>query len=307
MKPVVFFVLAVSLCPCLQAQTIDDGIMMARHSLQVGYIYTYESWDKYWEGTLERVNGNIGTVTTQTNTGTLAYGFTDRLTVFASVPYVWTDPSLGVLQGQAGVQDLMLGGKYSFLERSPAGRGALRAIVALSGTLPLTDYTPDFAPLSIGTHSRRLSGRATLNYQTSLGMFLNGSAAYTWRADVTLDRPYYYTDGQLFFTSDVTMPDVVDYIVSLGYLKHDLNANVSFSQQYTQGGGDIRRQDMPFVSNRMNFSKVGAMAMYPIPKVRTVAAYFSLAYVVDGRNVGQARSIAAGLLYSYASHGRLIR
>ena len=42
---------------------------------------------------------------------------------------------------------------------------------------------------------------------------------------------------------------------------------VSFSQQRTLGGGDIRRQDMPFVSNRMNFSKVGAMAMYPIPKL----------------------------------------
>jgi hypothetical protein len=171
----------------------------------------------------------------------------------------------------------------------------------------LTDYTPDFAPLSIGSQSRRLSGRLTLNYQTARGLYLNGSTAYTRRADVTLDRPYYYTDGRLFFTSDVEMPDIVDYTVSVGYLKHDLNTNFSFSQQTTQGGGDIRRQDMPFVSNRMNFSRVGGMAMYPIPKLRTVSGYFSLAYIIDGRNVGQSRSIGAGLLYSYAYQGRLIR
>ena len=44
-------------------------------------------------------------------------------------------------------------------------------------------------------------------------------------------------------------------------------AELSFAQQRTQGGGDIRRQDMPFVSNRMDFSKLGGMVMYPIPKL----------------------------------------
>jgi hypothetical protein len=32
---------------------------------------------------------------------------------------------------------------------------------------------------------------------------------------------------------------------------------ITFSQQTTLGGGDIRRQDMPFVSNRMNLSRIG--------------------------------------------------
>ena len=51
------------------------------------------------------------------------------------------------------------------------------------------------------------------------------------------------------------MPDVFDYTVSAGYLKRRLHVPISFSQQITLGGGDIRRQDMPFVSNRMNFSQ----------------------------------------------------
>ena len=72
-------------------------------------------------------------------------------------------------------------------------------------------------------------------------------------------------------SDQVDMPNVFDYIASAGYMKRGLMAAVSFSQQRTLGGGDIRRQDMPFVSNRMNFSRVGAMVMYPIPKLERLA------------------------------------
>jgi hypothetical protein len=75
-------------------------------------------------------------------------------------------------------------------------------------------------------------------------------------------------------------------------------ATASFSQQYTLGGGDIRRQDMPFVSNRMNFSKVSAMVMAPIPKLHHFSFQFAGGYTVRGRNVGQATTLTAGLLYT---------
>jgi hypothetical protein len=307
MRTFAVFAVAISLCAPAAAQTIDDGILMTAHSLQAGGIYSRDSWDEYWEGTRKRVNGNIGTITTESVTWVATYGLTDRITLVGSAPYVWTNPSQGVLQGQHGLQDLTIGGKYSFLEGSSARRGALRAIVAVSGGLPLGDYTADFAPLSIGTQSRRLSGRLTLNYQMARDLYVNGSTSYTRRFAVTLDRPYYYTEGRLFFSDTVPMPDVADFVVSVGYLKHDLNTNVAFSQQTTKGGGDIRRQDMPFVSNRANSSRVGGMAMYPVPKLRTVAFYLSGGYTVSGRNIGQAGMFAAGLLYSHASHGSLIR
>ena len=44
----------------LHAQTVDDGLMMAKRELLTGNVYTHDSWDKYWEGTLKRQNGNIG-------------------------------------------------------------------------------------------------------------------------------------------------------------------------------------------------------------------------------------------------------
>jgi hypothetical protein len=303
MKLLPLLVLLASLPVSLHAQTIDDGIMMPKDTLFTGDLYSHESWNQYWEGTLKRGNGNIGTITTQTDFWSADYGITDRLNFIVTMPYVWTRASQGVLQGMKGFQDIVLAGKFSFLERPLSKHGSLRAIGVLSGGIPLTDYTPDFQPLSIGSASRRASGRLTLNFQSNPGWFLNGSTAYTWRANVTLDRPYYYTDGHLFLSNDVVMPNVVDYVVSAGYLKRSFMTTISFSQQRTQGGGDIRRQDSPFISNRMDFSKVGAMVMYPLPKLRNLGLQIAYAHTIDGRNVGQATTFTTGLLYRYHFNG----
>ena len=44
----------------LRAQTIDDGIMLKRHVVFAGNVYSHDTWDEYWEGTLKRDSGNIG-------------------------------------------------------------------------------------------------------------------------------------------------------------------------------------------------------------------------------------------------------
>ncbi len=273
--------------------------MIAKHNLFVGDLYTHDSWDHYWEGSLKRVNGNLGMVSTQTNTWYADYGITNRLNVIASIPYVWTHASQGVLHDLQGFQDITLAVKYRFYDRPFTKYGSLQAIAVASGAIPLTNYEPDFQPLSIGNQSKRISGRFTLNFLAKRGWYVNGSSAYTWRHDVTLDRPYYFTGGQFFLTDNVPMPGVFDYIASSGYLRRGLLAEGFFSQQRTQGGGDIRRQDMPFISNRANFSKVGMRLMYPIPKLRDMAFQFVFAYTPDGRNVGQSTIYTTALMYTF--------
>jgi hypothetical protein len=182
--------------------------------------------------------------------------------------------------------------------------GSLRAIVGVTAGIPLTEYNPDFLPLSIGNQSKRIAARFTLNFQANRGWFLNASGGHTWRSDVTLDRPYYYTDDKLFLTDQVKMPKVFDEVVSAGYFKHGLMADLSLWQQWTQGGGDIRRQDAPFISNRMNFSKIRAMAMVPVPKLRNLAFQFAYTRTLDGRNVGESTTITTALLYTVHFHGR---
>jgi hypothetical protein len=287
----------------LQAQTLEDGFMVRKKNLFTGVFYTHDTWDEYWEGPLKRVNGNIGTIKTQTTTWSGNYGVTDRLNVIASIPYVRTSASQGVLHSMKGFQDLTLGAKYQLPEIPFTELGSLRAFGVVAGSTPLTDYTPDFLPLSVGLGSKRISGRFTLHFQSKKGWFLAGSAAHTWRGNVKLDRPYYFTENRLFLTDTVDMPNVFDYSVSAGYVRRGLMIPVTFSRQTVRGGGDIRRQDMPFVSNRMNFSRLGIMAMYTLPKLRTLAVQGAFSYVIDGRNVGQASTITAGLLYTF-SFGR---
>jgi hypothetical protein len=293
----IVFSLAVLAAGNALAQTVDDGIMLAKGTLFAGQIYTHDDWDEYWEGALKRSNGNIGTLTTQSNHWFGNYALTDRLNVIATLPYVWTRASQGVLHEMHGVQDLTLGGKYSVWEVPGSPIGSIKAIGVLSGSLPLTDYTPDFLPLSIGSGSKRVTARAVFTAQTASGFFVDATSAYTWRAHVTLDRPYYFTMEQLFFTDEVPMPRVAEVGVTSGYNKHGLKAQGMVTTQRTRGGGDIRRQDMPFVSNRMNFSKAGGLVMYEIPKLGGLAGLFSYAYTFEGRNVGQSTTMSVGLMY----------
>jgi len=282
----------------LCAQTLTDGVMMPRRDLCTGFVYEHDRWSEYWEGTLKRDNQNIGSLTTRSVVWMGTYGVTDKINVIAMLPYVSTSASQGVLHGMKGVQDLTLGVKYEALAK-PLGSASLKLFAVGSVALPLSNYTPDFYPMSIGSSSRRASARLTLNYTTRPGFFANGSGAYTGRANVTLDRSSYYTDGHLYYSDEVAMPNVIDYTFSVGYRRSGLVAPFSFTQQHTLGGGDIRRQDMPFVSNRMNASRVDAGVLYYVPKVRNLALKLGATRTLTGRNVGQATTLQAGLMYTF--------
>ena len=291
--------------PNLRAQTIDDGIMLSKLKYCTGVLYSYDYWNHYWEGSNNRTNGNIGTVTTRTAQYIGVYGITDHLDLLIDVPYVYTAASMGVLHGQSGFQDFTLAVKYRAISLPVRGFGAVRAIAVVSGTVPMTGYTPDDAPLSIGTQSKRITGRATLNYLGKNGLYINGSAGYTFRGNVTLARSTYYTNGQLYFSNEVAMPNQFDYIVSAGYRKNDTTLTAAFSQQQTRGGGDIRPQDAPFVSNRVNYSKISTTLVYPLPRVHDMQYWFIYSNVFDGRNVGQANTLTTGFLYTFDFNKRV--
>jgi hypothetical protein len=298
MKKILLLVIILLNIGMLQAQTINDGLMMSKGSFCTGFMFGSDRWTNYWEGDLKRDNQNIGTITTKSLMYMGNYGITNKLNVIAMVPYVWTKASMGTLHGMQGVQDLTVALKYNFL-RHVTEAGKFKTFVVGSFATPLSNYTPDFLPLSIGLGSTNLSGRFTANYAFKQGLYVNGSAAYTWRSNVTLDRPAYYTDGKLYMTDEVKMPNVFDYSFSVGYIKHGVQTQVGYSQQETLGGGDIRKQDMPFVSNKMNFSKVDFLVMYYLPKPKYLALRGTVSRTVAGRNVGQSTTFMVGVLYTF--------
>jgi hypothetical protein len=278
------------------AQTIDYGSMMPKGTLGFGVFYAHDSWDQYWEGTLKRTNGNIGTLTTQSVTMMTGYAVTDRLGLIAALPYVWTHASQGVLHDISGLQDLAFGARFRLLSSGAGRLGTFGASIAAVAALPTSDYTPDFYPLSIGTAGRRAAGHLTLDYRSNSAWFANASASYMWCSSVRLNRNSYYTDGQLYLTNEVVMPNVLNYTLNAGLELGRLRIPVTLVQQRTLGGGDIRRQDMPFVSNRMDFVKLGGGLMYGLP--RNLSVSIGAARTLTGRNVGQSTTFTSGLAYA---------
>jgi prepilin-type processing-associated H-X9-DG protein len=62
------------------------------------------------------------------------------------------------------------------------------------------------------------------------------------------------------------------------------------------GGGDIRRQDMPFVSNRMNFTRIDGHVQFVVPKLRAAQLLVGGSHILTGRNVGQSNTFTLGLV-----------
>ncbi|MDX2045597.1 MAG: hypothetical protein SFU87_02375, partial [Chitinophagaceae bacterium] len=157
-----FFLLAFA--GSLQAQTEMDAIMMNKKQICNAVMYSYSSWDHYWEGTLKRNNLNLGTVSTQSVMYGANYGITDKLNVMVMAPYVWTKASAGTLSGLNGVQDVSLFVKWKPIAKT-FGKNKI-SLIAIGGlSTPLSDYVIDFLPLSIGLGSTNLIARGMLDYQ----------------------------------------------------------------------------------------------------------------------------------------------
>ena len=281
----------------ISAQSPVDGLMMPKRTMMAGVMYAHDSWREYWEGTLKRTNGNIGTVTTHSVAFAAGYAITDRIAIMAALPYVSTHASQGVLSDMRGIQDLSVSAKYRFASVNTQKHGALSAFIVGAAAVPVSDYTPDFLPLSIGTGGSRAAGRLILNYQSATSWFATASAAYTFCNNVKLNRNSYYTDGQLYLTNEVSMPNVFESSISAGYKRGRIHIPLSLTNQRTLGGGDIRRQDMPFVSNRMDFTRVDATVAYALP--RNLSVRIGAGHVLSGRNVGQSTTFTSGLFYAH--------
>jgi hypothetical protein len=277
-----------------EAQTDIDGIMMAKNNYCSGLMYSYSSWDQYWEGTLKRNNLNLGTVSTSMLAYMGNYGVSDKLNVLFGLPYVKTKASAGTLHGMQGLQDLSLWVKWMPYEKE-WGKSTLSFYGIGGVSVPVSDYTPDLLPLSIGLRSKTVSLRAMADYQYG-NWFTTVSGTYVIRDKVTLDRDSYYTT-ELHNTNMVAMPDASSINVRAGYRTGRVVAEAVWNKWTTLGGFDITRNNMPFVSNRMNASMLGFNLKYNIRKVEGLSLIANGNITLSGRNMGQASSLGAGAFY----------
>jgi hypothetical protein len=282
--------------PLAKAQTNADALMIPKNYFCADLLYNYDSWSTYWEGTYKRTNGNIGTVTTNMYSFMGDYGITKKLNVLFMVPYVTTKASAGTLAPQSGFQDFSLSVKWEPFQ-APIGNGKFSFYAIGELSIPMTNYEPDFLPLSIGFHSESASIRALANYQVSW-FFVSAAGQYTQRSDMTIDQDAYYTTEEIY-SNRVDMPDNNNFLFSTGYRGPKFHAEAVFQQTTTLGGFDIRKNDMPFPSNTMNMTTVGALFKYSFSTVNGFELTAGGNYVVAGRNVGQSNNIFGGVAYLF--------
>jgi len=275
-------------------QTDLDAIMMGKGQLCIGPMYSYSSWKNYWEGTLKRDNLNLGTVSTQAISLMGAYGVSDKLNVLFGAPYIKTKASAGTMKGMSGVQDLNLFIKWMPIEKN-IGPGTFSLYTIGGISIPLTNYTPDFLPLSIGVRSKTASARLMLDYEWN-NLFATVSGTYVARDNITLDRNSYYTD-HLILSDEVEMPDASNFNFRAGYRSQKLIAEAVVNKWTTLGGFDITRNNMPFPSNRMNATTAGINVKYVVTNDHALSIVAGGNTTIAGRNVGQSTTYYGSIFY----------
>ncbi len=278
------------------AQMENDGIMIPKNYLCPGAMYSTSSWTNYWEGTFKRNNGNIGTLNTKMYSLMVTYGITKDLIATLGAPYVTTHASAGTLAGQKGLQDLSLNLKWRGYKLQ-SGKSIFSLFASLTGSIPLTNYEADFDPLALGTHSKNFMARGIVDY-TYGKAFFTGSAAYITRSNITIDRNSYYTT-QLIYSNQVELPNMSDYNFRAGYRSKYFIAEAVADISTSIGGFDIRKNDMPFPSNRMNMTSVGWNLRYRIKSLAALELTAGYDHVVAGRNVGQSSMFHGGVSYIF--------
>lgn len=273
------------------AQMPNDAIYMSKKTACLAVTYSHSSWDKYWENSLRRENLNIGTHTTQSVMPMLAVGITKNFNVIAAVPYIWTQASAGNLMWQKGFQDASGWLKYRFV--NVAGF-SLHAIAG--GSIPVTNYIPDFLPMSIGIRCKTATARLLVNYRHQSGVYLTVHGSYIFRSNIKIDRDTYQADDKLYDSDQVRVPNAYDAAARLGYLKKGIQAEAYAEYGACAGGDFIRRNDMPFPTNNMKSTTVGVYAKY---QPKNIGVNARAAHVVSGSNVGQSTAFSAGILYQF--------
>jgi len=104
---------------------------------------------------------------------------------------------------------------------------------------------------------------------------------------------------RLRFQRNPAMPDAANYQLRAGYRGKYLIAEALLSNWTTLGGFDITRNNMPFPSNRMNATSIGASFKYTLPVHTNLAVLAGINQVISGRNMGQSTAINGGIFYAF--------
>ncbi|MBU3699294.1 MAG: hypothetical protein FGM33_04680 [Candidatus Kapabacteria bacterium] len=279
----------------IHAQTPSDGLMMSGNVMCQVLSYSTTTWSEYWEGANKRINANLGSFSSQSIMAMGAYGITDDLNVIYALPYVTTGFSDSYLTGYSGVQDVSLWLKYKPFSYTTSSGDKYSVFLTGGVSTPTRDYVVNQLPLSIGMGSSTASLRGVLDFRTNSGWYVTAQAGYTNRGSIKTDETSYFFNGELYYTSQVPVPDAIDATVRIGYRDaKGLQADIFLDRFACADGDDIRYNLMPTPTVRMQSTSAGIFAKY---NIGNLGIFGNVAHVLAGRNVGRGTAIDLGFSY----------
>lgn len=279
----------------LSAQMPDDGFTMSKGELCLVAGYKGGKWKEYWEGTRLRENKNVGTFTTRQYMPMAGYGISNKLNVFASLPYISNSSDAGTMMPQRGWQDFSVAAKYRALHLQKK-RFTYSLFATLGASVPSNKYVPDFLPYSIGIRSKTASARVIGHVAHQNHFFVTAQTGYTLRSNIKVDRATYYTDNQ-YYSNEMAIPNVWDGSLRAGFSNQQFRLFAMYNVMQSLSGSDIRRNDMPYPGNKMNMQTAGIHGQLWIPGIKGLAINAAAEQTIAGRNVGKAFMWMTALQY----------
>jgi membrane-associated phospholipid phosphatase len=280
----------VCICVCLlafpalsSAQDAINGFVLGKGKADLALAFTYENYDEFYRGgTLIDLPPALREYTVKTWSAYLAYGLTDNIDIIANIPYITAsadaDPSVLNPPGQEekGLQDGALFIKWRLFHRKTGGAGELSIVTAAGVSFPLSDYVPD-TPVSIGNHSVDTDVRLNIMYKFDFGFFGEIQGGYSMRSD--------------------EVPDAYMMYGKVGFCGAKFYADAWLRNFTSTEGTDIGEAGFSFPSNKVDAVTAGATLFYSIiPRVGATLKWWT---VLDGRNVGKADIMSAGLVFRF--------
>ncbi len=276
------------------AQTDIDALMMNKKQYCGGFTYNTSSWKNYWEGTFNRDNQNLGKVSVNSVMAMGTYGITNRINVVFSLPYVKTNASQGTLKGQKGLQDLLLAIKWMTYKQR-IKNVTVKCFLVTGFSIPTTNYSIDLMPLTIGVKSKAGILRAMVDIEKNK-WFATAAGTYVLRSNVKLDKNNYYTT-EMHYSNEVYMPNATNLQLRTGYRSSVWIIEAIANKFITNGGFDISKNNMPFVSNKINATSIAVNIKYQTQFLKSLYLILNGFTTVAGRNVGQAKGMSTGAVY----------
>jgi hypothetical protein len=281
------------------AQSPTDAEFMPKNNICIAAMYGHDAWNKYWESTLFRENGNIGTLTKQSFTPMIAYGLSDKIVINVGLPYVKSSASQGTIEGNDGFQDLSLSLKSKFFQ-SNFSSFEFSTIGVLAGSIPVTNYNEDYGPLSIGLGAKEVNARLMLELLHNSGFYLRPQFSYHLRDVASIERSYYYNEGG-FYSDKIDVPNMTMTTIAMGakLLDKKLRGEIAYNIMATQGGAEIRRHEAPLASSNMDAHSANFFIQYYPSFVNNVSIILAGGKVLSGQNVGKSTFYNFGLTYQF--------